>query len=127
MEVRTAMASMGMIVHDGIGPVLDYMAISVGSNIAQAMEQGREEVELYAKQNAPWSDRTGEARNGLTASVSTNGGEVILELAHTAEHGWWLELIQDGRFAIIMPTLELLGPRILRDAGGMVTDTSGAI
>lgn len=120
------MARFGMIIFDGIGPVLDYMAINMAFNVAEAMEEGRMEVEAYAKANAPWSDRTGEARNGLTARVDNDGGDIVLELAHTAEHGYWLEVIQDGRFAIIMPTLEALGPRILKDAGGKVLDTGGA-
>jgi hypothetical protein len=115
-----------MRVFDGIGPVLDFMAIRTAANVAEAVEQGAMELEMYAKFNAPWADRTGEARNGLTASVYEEGGEIVLELAHSVDYGIWLELIQDGRFAIIMPTLEALGPRIIRDAGGRVMDTGGA-
>lgn len=120
------MARMGMIVHDGIGPVLAYLAVNAATNVAEAFETGKEQLEMHAKMNAPWADRTGEARNGLTAYVHEESGEIVLELAHTAEHGYWLELIQDGRFAIIMPTLEALGPAILRAAGGRVMDTGGA-
>lgn len=120
------MARMGMIIHDGIGPVLGFMAVRAGINAANAMEAGAERVETHAKLNAPWADRTGQARNGLIANVYEEGGEVVLELAHTAEHGQWLELIQNGRFAIIMPTLEALGPEILRAAGGGVMNTEGS-
>jgi hypothetical protein len=84
------------------------------------MESGKERVEGYAKMNAPWADRTGAAREGLTASVSEHDAEITLELAHTVEYGIWLETIQDGAFAIIMPTLEALGPEILREAGAQV-------
>ena len=110
----------GMIIHDGIGPVLAVMAANAAQNVVSAMEHGKTEVEAYARANAPWSDITGSAREGLTASVYLEGGEVILELAHTVEHGYWLELIQDGSFAIIMPTLEALGPEIIKEAGGSV-------
>jgi hypothetical protein len=109
---------MGMIVLDGIGPRLDLLAGTVATNIADAMQDGAEEVQAYAQMNAPWSDITGEARNGLTAEVDYDEGSVNLVLYHTAEHGYWLELIQDGRFAIIMPTLEALAPHIVNDAGG---------
>jgi hypothetical protein len=119
------MAKMGMLVHDGIGPVLDYLAINAATNVAEAFEAGAQEVEYYAQGNAPWSDITGEARGGLTAEVYLEDGQVTLELYHTAEHGYWLELIQDGRFAIIMPTLEALGPGIIRDAGGRVMQVGG--
>lgn len=114
-----------MIVYDGIGPVLDYMALTTADRVADAMSAGAMEVEAYAKSNAPWSDITGAARNGLTASVSFDLDEVVLTLEHTVDHGYWLELIQDGRFAIIMPTLEALGPGIIQAAGGEVLNTGG--
>ena len=113
----------GITVIDGIGPVLGYMVASTAINVAEAMASGKEEVELYARMNAPWSDQTGAARAGLTASVYQDGGEIVLELAHSVDYGIWLELIQDGAFAVIMPTLEALGPKIIRDAGGKVLQT----
>lgn len=119
------MARMSSAIFDGIGPTLDYLAISAADNVARAMESGKLRVETYAKMNAPWADRTGAARNGLTASVELEAGEVVLTLEHTVDYGQWLELIQDGRFAIIMPTLEALGPEIIRDAGGHVTQVGG--
>jgi hypothetical protein len=119
------MSSTAVIFHDGIGPVLDYLVAGMAENVAEAMGQGAEEVESYAQMNAPWNDITGAARSGLTASVSLEDGEVVLELAHTVEHGYWLETIQDGSYAIIMPTLEALGPRIIQDAGGQVVSTGG--
>lgn len=115
----------GIFVYDGIGPVLDFMVATTALQVQEAMMAGKERVEEYAKVNAPWSDRTGVARSGLTAEVYMEQGEVVLELAHTADYGLWLELIQDGRFAIIMPTLEALGPEILIQAGAAVVDTSG--
>lgn len=116
----------GIIVHDGIGPIVGYMAASTALNVAEGMQSGAERVEAHAKSNAPWSDITGRARNGLSARIYIEGGEVVLELSHSVDYGQWLELIQEGRFAIIMPTLEALGPEILKDAGGKVTDTRGA-
>lgn len=113
----------GIFVTDGIGPVIAFMAANVVQNVADAMQDGKAQVESFAQSNAPWSDITGRARRGLKANISIEDGEIILELAHTEEYGYWLELIQDGRFAIIMPTLEALGPEIIRQAGGVVTAT----
>lgn len=110
----------GFDVFDGIGPVLAYMVASTGVHVAEAFHSGAERVEAYAKQNAPWSDITGSARAGLTADVSIEDGMVTLTLSHGVDYGKWLELIQDGEFAIIMPTLEALGPEILHDAGSRV-------
>lgn len=113
----------GGYIRDGIGPVLGYLVAYSAINVARAMEEGKEQIEAYAKTNAPWGDQTGAARAGLTASVSVEGGVIVLELAHSVDYGIWLETIQDGAYAIIMPTLEALGPQIIADAGGKVTST----
>jgi hypothetical protein len=117
------MARVIMLVHDGIGPTLGWIVGTVATRVATVMESGKERVEEYARSNAPWEDRTGNARNGLTAGVSEDGGEIVLELAHTVDYGIWLETIENGAFAIIMPTLEALGPEILREAGAQVVYT----
>ena len=114
-----------MFVRDGIGPVLDYLLIQGAVEVTEAMRSGAQRVQSYAQSNAPWADRSGAARNGLTAEVYNEGGVIVLDLYHTADHGYWLELIQDGRFAIIMPTLEALGPEIIQDAGGQMMLTGG--
>jgi len=96
------------------------MAVTMAARIAYVMQQGAEEIEAYGKNNAPWTDRTGAARDGLVADVSLEGSDVVITFAHSVDYGLWLELIQDGTFAIIMPTLEALGPEILERAGGEV-------
>lgn len=110
----------GMIIFDGIGPVLDVLVATTADNVLDEMERGREEIEWTAQANAPWSDITGAARQGLVADVYNDWGVIVIELAHSVDYGIWLELIQEGRFAIIMPTLEALGPDIIRRAGGRV-------
>lgn len=72
------------------------------------------EIEDDAKANAPWEDRTGQARDGLEAEASMEGGEIVVTLMHTVDYGQWLETIQSGKFAIIMPTLEKYGPAVQR-------------
>lgn len=117
------MASMGMILHDGIGPVLAYMAGTAAIRAENSMQSGAAQIEAYAQSNAPWGDITGAARHGLTANVFHEGGEIVLELSHSVDYGYWLEVIQGGNFAIIMPTLEALGPEIIQTAGGQVINT----
>ena len=60
----------------------------------------------YAKDNAPWEDRTGDARRLLDVDVEQDDDTIIIQLYHQVDYGLWLEVIQSGRFAIIMPTLE---------------------
>lgn len=64
-------------------------------------------VESYAKDNAPWTDRTGNARQGLTGSIQDISETVVhLYLSHKMDYGVYLELKNSGRYAIILPTLE---------------------
>lgn len=115
----------GMRVVDTIGPRLDVMIATTGIRVMGVMEQGAQEIEAYARANAPWSDITGMARAGLVASVEEDDLEIDIVLAHSVEYGIWLETIQAGQYAIIMPTLEMLGPEIIHRAGGVVTDVEG--
>lgn len=120
------MASTRTIVHDGVGPVLAYMAVNSAQNVMGAMESGKAQLEAYAQSNAPWGDITGQARQGLVASVFEDSGEIVLELAHSVDYGYWLELIQGGNFAILVPTIEALGPEIIQLAGASLTETGSS-
>jgi len=71
------------------------------------------QTEAHAKANAPWTDRTGNARQSLFAVVDELSSDVVaLYLSHGMEYGKWLELCNQGRYAIILPTLEAYYPQI---------------
>jgi len=72
------------------------------------------ELEGRAKQNAPWTDRTGNARNGLFGQVVVSRDDAVIMLAHSMDYGVWLELCNDGRYAILLPTMNNAIPRIVR-------------
>lgn len=106
------------IVEDGImawfdGPEWDDVAEAAFKDAAQ-------EVQTIAQADAPWEDRSGDARSGLETSVSNDDGLIELSLFHTVEYGLWLEVIQNGNFAIIMPTLEQQAPRVFQEAADKV-------
>lgn len=99
------------LIDDGIivwfdGPEWDEVAL-------EAFQEAQNEVADTARGLAPWEDRTGDARAGLTALAVNDHGDVVLTLFHTVEYGLWLEVIQNGRFASIMPTLEREAPGII--------------
>jgi hypothetical protein len=71
------------------------------------------QIEAYAKQHAPWTDRTGNARQGLTARAFKAGTAVTILLFHTMSYGIWLEVKNAGRFAIILPTLRIFHPQVM--------------
>ena len=63
-------------------------------------------IEAYAKARAPWTDRTGNARQGLTARSFRTATAVTLVLFHAVEYGIWLEVANAGNYAIILRALE---------------------
>jgi hypothetical protein len=71
-------------------------------------------LEGRAKNDAPWQDRTGNARNGLFGAIEARTNEVIIKLGHSVEYGIFLELARDGRYAILKPTLDKAIPDIYR-------------
>lgn len=83
---------------------------------ADEFNTARDQIESEMRSSAPWADRTGAARWGLTAYVDQSDGVVTMTLAHTVSYGFWLEVIQNGRFAILGPTMEAHGRRITYNA-----------
>lgn len=109
-----ARSGMTINIEDGIiewfdGPEWDDVA-------AEEFEKAAGEVEAYAKANAIWSDRTGDARAKLRAWADHYGNVVSVTLSHGVDYGFWLEVIQNGRFAIIRPTIEAESRRVTYNA-----------
>lgn len=91
-----------------------------------------EELENYMKANAPWKNRTGDARRGLSAKYTeTDQGKTTLltiELSHSDEvpYGKYLEYgftTPSGRFLqfpIVEPTARLKGAMVLKGMEGIL-------
>jgi hypothetical protein len=64
-------------------------------------------LEAYAKDHAPWTDETGNARQGLHGFVQELAKDVVaVYLAHGMDYGIHLERRWAGKYAIILPTLQ---------------------
>jgi hypothetical protein len=74
-----------------------------------------QEMQDYARTNAPWTDRTGNARRGLFSFAEKGDQSVVLYLSHTMEYGIWLEIGGGGKWAIIHPTIEHYLPQLIAD------------
>lgn len=70
-------------------------------------------AENYMKNNAPWTDQTSNARNGLAARAYTDRKEYGIILFHQVSYGIFLETRWNGKFAIINPTIDVMGPRLM--------------
>ena len=72
-------------------------------------------LEGRAKSNAKWTDRTSNARNGLFGTTEIAGNEVKIYLGHSIDYGVFLELANEGKYAILKPTIDAAIPEIHRD------------
>lgn len=74
--------------------------------VVSLAERWSPEIENYAKEHARWTDRTANARQSLYTYVESADGKVTIWLSHGMPYGVWLELRNQGRYAIIMRSLE---------------------
>lgn len=102
--------------YDTLTPRLAGFVVAVDGAVGVIMERLAQDVEDYAQANAPWDDRTGAARDGLVAEAEDRGAfEHAIVLRHTIDYGIWLEVRWNGRFAIILPTIEHMGPIVMAE------------
>lgn len=66
------------------------------------------------KSEAPWTDRTGNARSGLFTSTKHEGTRHSMLLAHGVSYGIYLERNHSGRYAIVIPELTRAGQDLMR-------------
>lgn len=70
----------------------------------------------YARQNAPWTDQTTNARNGLFTRAERDRPVYRIIVGHSVPYGVWLEVRWSGRYQIIRPTVDHEGPELMRTA-----------
>lgn len=71
------------------------------------------DAQQHMRTNAPWTDRTGNARNGLKTAVEVQRNAVIIHLYHSVPYGPYLETRHSGKFQIINPTIEQYAPKLV--------------
>lgn len=94
-----------------ISPKLAGMKDTLDRALTIFMEYQSPKVQDYMRTNAPWTDRTGNARGGLFARAV----EHSIVCYHTVPYGIWLEVAHDGNYRIIEPTIQVEGKRIMGD------------
>lgn len=95
---------------------LDKMTDKLGAVVLMYASTKAVELEATMKQNRPWTDRTGMAKATLNAKVSQPNEDLIrITLAHGVNYGIWLELTNEKNYAIVGPTVDQEGPRMVTD------------
>lgn len=81
------------------------------------------EMEAWAKQNAKWTDRTGNARQKLTGDVYWANPKVLeTVLAHQVDYGVWLELAHNRKYAILEEAIKKKAPELFAQYRKLVKD-----
>jgi hypothetical protein len=102
-----------VITDDTLSPGIDNLPTKLHNAIGLVVSLFTPRVEGYARTNAPWTDRTGNARNGLNASAFHEGERHGIILAHGVPYGIWLEVRFEGRYGIINDTIESQGRELM--------------
>ncbi len=88
----------------------------VGRALVAVMGFYAPKTEAWAKHNAPWNDRTTNARNGLFSQDYNEGTKYGIIVAHSVDYGIYLETKprRKGGRPIILKTLNNWGPRVMK-------------
>lgn len=117
------MASKGQMVWRG-GVEMGRNCIIYGNKVIEAVNAVASYfapvLETAAKQDASWTDRTGNARQSLHAWTEQLSKDVVaLYLSHGVFYGKFLEYKYSGRYAIIWPTIQAHLAEILKMLQGI--------
>ena len=66
------------------------------------------------QRDAPWTDRTSNARNSIQGDFDWRGNRCIITLSGGMEYSVYLELAMGKKYAILYPTVLKNAPDVLR-------------
>lgn len=72
-----------------------------------------QKIQEYAQENAPWTDRTGDARQRLKYSSEINENGLTISIFHQMEYGIYLELCNNEKYAILKNSRDAMLPEFL--------------
>lgn len=75
--------------------------------------------QAWMRTNAPWTDQTGAARNGLMAIPASYLRQYEILLTYSVYYGIWLEVANSGQYQILQPALRIVGAKLMRDLNGL--------
>ena len=87
----------------------------IKSRIGAVMAYNAPKIEADMKIHAPWTDRTGNARNTLSAVYhKIDKNEVFrITISGAMPYQIWLETRHSGKYAILRPSLIKWSPKVM--------------
>lgn len=111
----------GVFDFDSLSPELQQLLPRIDAAVDIVFDSYEAVAETYARGNAPWTDRTGNARAGLFAKHDSEEMVVHrLTVYGSMPYTYWLELRHSGRYAIIGPTMVHIAPQLAADIAGAI-------
>ena len=69
-------------------------------------ETAAQKLENHAKEDAPWTDRTGNSRQTIDHAKFLEGNKIIIQIRGNTPHFKYLELAMEKKYAILWPTIQ---------------------
>jgi len=107
---------------------LEQFGAEVNKRITLAVDFAAGEGVKQLKTQAPWTDRTTNARSGLVAVPEHSGVSQIgfaqheIIFAHAVTYGIWLEICNHKKYQIIMPTVIDVGKHLMNELSTLFDD-----
>lgn len=112
----------GKFVFDSLTPSLKELLPRVDAAVDVVFDRYESVAESYARTNASWTDRTGNARAGLFAKHDAEHMvKHELTVYGTMPYTFWLEVRWSGKYAIIGPTLFHIATPLAQDLAAAVS------
>lgn len=95
---------------------LEEFSEKVGAACLILCSTRAQKIESSMKINRRWTDRTGYAKQRLSARVSRPEANIIrITCSQGVDYGIWLELAHNKKYAIIAPTIQKEGPMLMAE------------
>lgn len=109
------MASVKVLGINKLRADMEMLAPRISDNMYTVLQFYAPRLQAYASARAPWTDRTGNARQLLWADVVRRGNNKLsLRLGHGVYYGRYLEHGRNerGRRPILLPAMKYIYPQI---------------
>ncbi len=95
-------------------PMFDQYERAVRLAVKQVCAYFAPQIETWMKENASWTDRTGNLRQSLHAEVEEMVNEIAINFDYGLDYGVYLAYGNAGKFDIIRPALDHFAPQVIQ-------------